>query len=88
MCRMEMFGGMLVLRGVATTNMPTTEALAQMHPAVSHFQALFTALCARCHLFDLIEMCTLLCHVFSDLHFMRSYDGQTSHETHCNTVIL
>ena len=67
MGRMEMLGGMLILRGVATTNMTTTEAFTQVHPYVSHLQALLATLCARCHFFNLIEMCTLLRHMLVSL---------------------
>lgn len=60
--RMEMPGRVRVLRGVATAHVSTDEAFAQMHPGVPNFQTLLSALCARCHLSDLIEMATLLCH--------------------------
>ncbi len=61
----EMLGSMLILRGVATADMATDKALTQMYPCVSDFQAVLAAICARCDLSDLVEMCTLLCHQFS-----------------------
>jgi hypothetical protein len=40
----EMFGGMLILRVIAAADMTTDETDTQMHPGVTHFQALLTAI--------------------------------------------
>jgi len=45
-----------VFRRVAATHMAALQAQSQMHPAVTHLQALFTALGVRSDLLDLIEM--------------------------------
>jgi hypothetical protein len=44
----EVLGGVLVLGGVAATNVPTNEADPQMHPGVSTCQAFLTAMRAGC----------------------------------------
>ena len=44
---MEMFGGVLVFRGVAAADVAAFHAQAKMHPGVAHFQALFAALGVR-----------------------------------------
>jgi len=54
---MEVLGGMLVFRRIATTDVPTAQAHAKMNPAVADLQALFAALWRmRFHVPDLIEM--------------------------------
>ena len=62
--RVEMFGGMLILRIVAATDMSTDEADTQMHPGITHFQALLAAIGARGDLSYLVKMTTGLCHMF------------------------
>ena len=64
MGRMEVFGGMLVFRRIATTDVPTAQAQAKMHPAIAHLQALFATLAMRRDFPDLIEM-GALSHRFS-----------------------
>jgi hypothetical protein len=59
---MEMLGGMRILRIVTTAHMPAFQANTQMHPGVTHFQALLTAISARCDLTYLVKMTTLFCH--------------------------
>jgi len=59
---MEMPGRVLILRVVATTNMATDEAKAQVNPGITDFQTLLTAVCTRGDLSDLVEMCTLFGH--------------------------
>ena len=56
----EVLGGVLVLRGIAATNVATDQADAQMHPAVAQFQAFFTPRRTRCHVANLIQMTALL----------------------------
>ena len=52
----EMLGRVLVLRAIAAADVPARAAEPQVHPAVTHLQALFTALGVRSDLLDLIEM--------------------------------
>ena len=61
--RVEMLGGMLILRIVAAAHMSTRETEAQVHPGISHFQTVLTSLGARCDFLYLIKMRTSLCHV-------------------------
>src|SRR6266436_1558815 len=61
--RVEMPGGVLVLRIVTAAHMSTGEAEAQVHPGISHFQTVLTSLGARCDVLYLIKMRTALCHV-------------------------
>lgn len=68
--RVEMFGGMLVLRTIAAADMSTDEADTQMYPGVTNFQAVLAAIGARCDLLYLVEMMTGLCHVFTPLSFL------------------
>ena len=60
---MKMPGRMLVFRRVAAANVPTNEALAQMHPGVASFQAILATVCAGGDLSYLIKMNTCLCHL-------------------------
>ena len=59
---MKVFGGVLVLGGVAATDMSTDQAQAQMDPSVSHFQAFFATVFAGCPKLDLVQMCALFSH--------------------------
>src|SRR6266849_7701666 len=61
--RVEMPGGVLVLRIVTAAHMSTGEAEAQVYPGISHFQTVLTSLGARCDVLYLIKMRTSLCHV-------------------------
>src|SRR2546429_7592591 len=58
-----MLGGVLILRIVTATDMSRDETEAQVHPGISNFQTVLTALGARCDVFDLIKMRSSLCHV-------------------------
>ena len=62
--RVEMPGGMFILRIVTAADMSTDQTDTQMHPGVTHFQALLAAIGARCDLSDLVEVTTLVCHRF------------------------
>jgi len=62
--RMEMFGSVLVFRRVAAANMPANKAFAQVYPRVTNFQAILAAISTGCDIPDLIEMRTILCHLF------------------------
>jgi hypothetical protein len=62
--RMEMPGGVFVLRGVATANVPTDKALAQVYPGIANFQAILAAISTRGNFLDLVEVRTIRCHQF------------------------
>ena len=61
---MEMPGGVLILRIITATDMSTGETEAQVHPAISNFQTVLTSIGARRELTYLVEVATLLCHMF------------------------
>ena len=61
--RVEMPGGVLILRIVTAAHMSTRETEAQVYPGISHFQTVLTSIGARCDVLYLIKMRTLLCHV-------------------------
>src|SRR5437763_13002942 len=61
--RVEMPGGVLILRIVAATDMSTRETEAQVDPGISNFQTVLTSIGARCDVLYLIKMRTSLCHV-------------------------
>src|ERR1700693_3930500 len=71
--RVEMLGGVLVLRIVTATDMSTGETEAQVHPGISNFQTVLTSIGARCDFLYLIKMRTSLCHVLflPDAYFLR-----------------
>src|ERR1700730_12706606 len=62
--RVEMFGGVLVLRIVTAPDMSTGETEAQMHPAITYFQTVLASIGARRDLAYLVKVATVLCHVF------------------------
>ena len=61
---MEMSGGVLILRIITATDMSTGETEAQVQPAISNFQTVLTSIGARRDLAYLVEVATLLCHMF------------------------
>jgi hypothetical protein len=62
--RVEMLGSVLILRIVAATDMSADETQAQVYPAITRFQAILAPSGARCDFTYLVEMATVLCHVF------------------------
>ena len=52
----KVFGRMLVLRGITTTDMATGQAQSQVNPGVPCLQAFFTSLRTRFHITDLVDM--------------------------------
>jgi len=60
--RVEMFGGMRILRLVAAADMPAFKADSQVYPGVTDFQAFLAAIRTGCDLSYLIKVTTLLCH--------------------------
>jgi len=62
--RVEMPGGVRILRIVTATDMSTGETEAQVHPGITRFQTVLTSIGARRDVTYLVEMATLLCHMF------------------------
>ena len=62
---MEMFCGVPIFRRIATADLSADEAHAEVDPFVACFRALFTDVLVGFSDFDLIEVGTWLCHVFS-----------------------
>jgi hypothetical protein len=60
--RVEMLGGMLILRIVAAADMTTDETDTQMHPCIPDSQTILAAIGAGCDLSYLVKMTTLFCH--------------------------
>jgi hypothetical protein len=56
----EVFGGMLVLRGIAATDVAAHHAHAEMNPGVAHLYALFANMRVGVGEFDLIQMVAFL----------------------------
>ncbi len=54
----EVFGGMLILRGIATADFPTGLADPQMHPGIPKCQTFFTTIRAGYNFVEEIEMRT------------------------------
>ncbi len=61
----EMFGCVLVLRGIATTYMPADETKAQVNPAVAGLYAFFADVLAGGPDFNLIEVGASVVHFAS-----------------------
>lgn len=61
---MEMFGGMLVLRRVATSYVSTRQAKTQVDPGIASLHAFFAHMGTRVLDFDLIQMRALISHIF------------------------
>lgn len=61
--RMEMLGGVLILRIVTAADMPAFETEAQVYPRIPDSQTILTAIRAGCNVLYLIKMRTSLCHV-------------------------
>ena len=77
LCRMKMFGRMLILRRVAATDMPTLKAETQMHPGIPYFQAILASIGAWGYVSNLVEVCTLLCHIYL-LYLLNSHSNSLS----------
>jgi hypothetical protein len=56
----EVLGGMLVLRGIAATDVSADHAHAEMNPGVAHLQALFANMRVGVVEFDFIQMVAFL----------------------------
>jgi hypothetical protein len=57
---MEVLGGMPVLRIIAAADMAANQAHTQVHPGITGFQAIFTALCTGRNILDLVQMGALV----------------------------
>jgi hypothetical protein len=55
----KMFGGVLIFRIVAATDMPAFETDTQVNPCVSDLQAILAAICAGRDWSYVVKMCTL-----------------------------
>jgi hypothetical protein len=60
----EMLGGMLVFRRIATSNIAANETHAQMNPRVAHFDAFLANVCLGCSELDLVEVGAFFRHRF------------------------
>jgi hypothetical protein len=60
--RVEMPGGMFILRLVAAADVPAFKTDAQVYPGVADFQAILAPIRAWCNLTYLVKMTTLFCH--------------------------
>jgi hypothetical protein len=60
--RVKMLRGMFVLRGVTTADVATAQAQAEMHPGVTHLEALFTAFGFGLDAANLIEVRAFIGH--------------------------
>jgi hypothetical protein len=58
----EVFGGVLVLGGVAAADVAAFAAETKMDPSVTHFEAFFAALGVRANVLDVAQMRTALAH--------------------------
>src|SRR5208337_1480049 len=62
-CAMKVFGGVLVLRGIAASHMAAFQAESKMHPSVADLDAVFADMQLGVRDFDLIEMCAACGHI-------------------------
>jgi hypothetical protein len=53
---LEMFGGVLVLGGIATAHMAAFEADAQVHPCIANAQAILATIGRGLYVLNLVEM--------------------------------
>ena|SRR5260221_9348299 len=63
--------------------MAANQALAQMDPCITHFQAFFAAVCVGMDMLNFAEMCTLCAHNVSFL-VGRDKSGPYGYDTLCN----
>jgi len=58
----KMFGGMFILGRIAAAHMTAFATQAQVHPGITHFQALLAALSVWLHVLELAEVRTFFAH--------------------------
>ena len=63
---------MLILGGVAATDMSAFKAETQMDPAITSFQTVFAAISAWSDIVNMIKVRALFCHVFFPLSVIYS----------------
>jgi hypothetical protein len=63
----KMFGGVLVLGTIATTDVPAFQAKTQVNPAIARLQAIFTTVRAGLHNLQLVIVATICGHLISSL---------------------
>jgi len=61
---LKVLGSVFVLRRVATSHVPTSQAETQVDPGITHFHAFFAHMLAGVLDFDLVEMGALISHIF------------------------
>jgi hypothetical protein len=54
---MKMFGRVLVLRGIAATDVSAGQTQAEVDPSVAHLQTFLTTVSMGLHIVDLVEVC-------------------------------
>jgi len=59
---MKVFRGVLILGGVATTDVAAFEAEAQVNPAVAHLETFLAAFVAGSDFLDFFQVCAGLAH--------------------------
>jgi hypothetical protein len=60
----KMFGGVLILRRVATAHVSAGETQTQVHPGIASLHAVFAHMLGRGFDFDLVQVGTFLWHSF------------------------
>jgi hypothetical protein len=60
--RVKVFRGVFAFRRIAAAYVPALQAQPQMHPGVVHLQTFFATLGLGFHVFDLIEVGTIIRH--------------------------
>jgi hypothetical protein len=56
-----MLGGVLILGGIAASDMAAHEAHSEMNPRISRLQTVLTAIGAGLHFLDVLEVRTYFC---------------------------
>jgi hypothetical protein len=64
LCAVKMFGGVLILGGIAAAHMAANQAQAEMDPGVAHFQAFLASGTAGRHFADFLDVRATVCRHF------------------------
>ncbi len=67
LCAVEVLGGVLILRRIATADVTALQTEAQMHPCVAGFDVVFANVLIGSGKSDPIEMCTFNQRIFSSV---------------------
>jgi hypothetical protein len=76
LCSVEMFGGMLILGGIAAAHVAADQAQAEMDPSVAHFQAFLASGAAGRHFADFLDVRATVCGHFVLLVRRRLYKAR------------